>query len=102
MLKRDDEKLLTWQMGRKAGLRPHCAIPDFSVWYANGHAPYIEIRKQKYSATLYKILFFLYIYIYIHTQNPISNRFTILNFKKLLVEGCWILFSLLAIGSAVA
>lgn len=55
-------------MGRKAGLRPHCAIPDFSVWYANIHAPYIKIRKQKYSATLYKILFF-FLYIYTHT-NP--------------------------------
>lgn len=41
-------------------------------------------------------------YIYIHTQNPVSDRFTRLSFKKLLVEGCWILFSLLALGSAVA
>lgn len=86
-------------MGRKAGLRTHCAIPDFSEWYANVRTPYTKIRKQKYSATLYKILF---LYIYMYTQNPIANRFTILNFKKLPVERCWIFFSLLALGSAVA
>lgn len=86
------EKLLKRTMGRRAALGAHCAKPDFSVWCANVHAPYIKIRKPKYSATMYKILFYIYIYVYIYTQNPISNRFTILNFKKLLVEWCWIFF----------
>lgn len=78
--------------GKESWSQTHCAIPDFSVYYTNVHTCYREIRKQKYSATLYKILFFIYICIYVHTQNPILNRFTILSFKKLLVEGCWIFF----------
>lgn len=45
-----------WEGAGEAGLRTHCAIPDFNMWYSNelSHALHREM-KQKYSATLYKI-----------------------------------------------
>lgn len=61
----------------------------------NVHTPYIKEMKQKYSATLYKIFFYI-------KHHKSWTDLLYLNSKKLPIEWCWDSVLCLLLGSAVA
>lgn len=69
--------------GKKAGLRTHCAIPDFNMWYSNecSHALHQRNETKIFS---YVVQNFFYI-----KHHKSWTDLLYLNSKKLPIEWCW-------------